>query len=49
MIQGSRGSGFLLEAAQMIGIIAGSWTDQFQRDIAAKPFIARAEDISHPA
>ena len=49
MVQGSGGTGFLFEAAQMIGIVAGGWPDQLKGDIASQPFVARAKDFAHPS
>jgi hypothetical protein len=47
MIQSGGGPGFLLEAAEMIRVVAGGGAYQLQGDIAAKPLVARAEDVAH--
>jgi hypothetical protein len=49
MIQRGCGARFLLKAAQMVRIIAGSWPDQLQRNVAPQPFVARAKDFAHPS
>jgi hypothetical protein len=47
MIQGRGGSGFQFEAAEMIGIFAGSGPDELERYVALKAFVARPEDFAH--
>src|SRR5579863_413192 len=48
MVQRGGGAGFLFEAAQMIGIVAGGRANQLQRDVAAQALVARAKDFAHP-
>ncbi len=49
MVQRGRGPSFLLEAAQMVGVIAGSRPDQLQGNIASQSLVARAKDFAHPS
>ena len=49
VIQSGGGASLKLESAQVVRILAGSRTDQFDGDIAFKPFVPRAEDFSHRA
>src|SRR5271155_444660 len=47
MIQGSGGAGLEFEAAKMIGVGAGSWTDYLQSDVTPQPLIASPENFAH--
>ena len=49
MIQGGGGPRLVLKTAQVVGIVAGGGPDQLQCDIAPQPFIAGAENFSHPS
>ena len=49
MIQRGGSTSLLLEAAQVIGIIAGRGPDQLQSHVTAEPLVAGAEDLAHAA
>lgn len=49
MVERGGGPRFLLEAPQVVRVVAGGWTDQLQRDVASQPFVARPKDFAHPA
>ena len=38
----------MFEAAQVVGVVAGGRADQFEGNIAAQSFVARAKDFAHP-
>src|SRR5580658_1734168 len=47
MVQRGGGPSFLLEAAQMVRIVARGRPDQLQCNVASQPFVARAKDFAH--
>ena len=49
MVQGGRGPGFLLEAAQSLGVGRRGSGQDLDCDVAAQARIAGAVDLSHPA
>src|SRR5579859_1431922 len=48
VIQGGGGARFLLESAQVIGIVAGSGPNQLEGNVATQTFVTGAKDIAHP-
>ena len=47
MIKRGGGAGFEFEAAEVIGILAGSRADELESYIASEPFVAGAKDFAH--
>jgi hypothetical protein len=49
MIQGARGTSFLLEAAEPIGIRCEAGWKNLDRDVASETIVASTINLSHPA
>jgi hypothetical protein len=49
VVERGSGPGFLLEAAQMVGIVAGRGADELEGYITSQPFVARPKDFAHPS
>ncbi len=47
MVERGGGPSFLFEAAQMIGIVAGSGANQLQRNVAPQPLVMGPKDFAH--